>query len=314
MDLLPAIDLRHGAVVRLRQGDAARATTYGDDPVAVARAFAAAGASHIHVVDLDAALGEPPQRDVILRIVQAMTALPAAARGGEVAGQASPGTPSGPAPPGEPAGPAAPHGPSRPLVQMGGGLRDLAGVAWALGCGCDRVVMGSLVARDPEAFGAIARSFPGRVVPALEMAAGELRVAGWTRAAGAGLDATCRGLRGLPCPAVLVTDVERDGMLSGPNLDLARHAAAATGLPALLSGGVRTIRDVAAAAACPEIAGVVLGRALYERRIDLAEALALCAAARRRGPVPVPDGSHTGGLGVDARGRYHWVGRVNDEP
>jgi phosphoribosylformimino-5-aminoimidazole carboxamide ribotide isomerase len=281
MDLLPAIDVRHGAVVRLRQGDAGQATTYGGDPAAVACAFAAAGARYIHVVDLDAALGEPPQRDVILCIVRALAA-PA---------------------------------PSRPRLQVGGGLRDRADVAWALGSGCDRVVMGSLVARDPEAFAAIARSFPGRVVPALELARGELRVAGWTRTAGAGLDEVCRGLRGLPCPAVLVTDVERDGMLSGPNQDLARQVATATGLPALLSGGVRTLADLAAAAACLEIGGVVLGRALYERQIDLAAALALCAGAAHPAPaVPLEPGGGTGGLGTEARGQYHWVGRVRDEP
>jgi len=251
MELLPAIDLRRGRVVRLSQGDDARATEYAADPLAVAAGFAAAGARRIHVVDLDAALGEPPQRALVERLV-------AAGRGA--------------APP--------------PRVQLGGGLRDREAVEWALGAGCERVVLGSLPARDPEAFAALARAFPGRTLPALEVAAGELRVAGWTRAAGSGLADTCRRLRGLPCPAVLVTDVERDGMMCGPNLELARRVAAATGLPALLSGGVRTLADLAAAAALPEIAGVVLGRALYERRIDLAAALALSAASTPQAVAP----------------------------
>jgi cyclase len=251
MELLPAIDLRHGQVVRLRQGDDARATSYGADPLAVAAGFAAAGVERIHVVDLDAVLGEPPQRELVARL---------AASGA--------------------------HGSARARLQLGGGLRDRAAVEWALAAGCERVVLGSLPARDPAAFAELARAFPGRILPAVEVAGGEPRVAGWTRPAGGSLDSLCRGLRGLPCPAVLVTDVERDGMLGGPNLELARRVAAATGLPALLSGGIATLADLEAAAGFPEIAGVVLGRALYEGRIDLAAALAVCAAA----PAAAPSG------------------------
>jgi imidazole glycerol-phosphate synthase subunit HisF len=245
VELLPAIDLRHGQVVRLRQGDVARATAYAGDPLAVAAAFAAAGARWIHVVDLDAAFGEPSQRELISRLAAALAG-----------------------------------GAGRVGLQLGGGLRDREAVEWALAAGCERVVLGSLPARDPAAFGELARAFPGRTVPAVEVAAdGEPRVAGWTRSAGRGLADLCRRLRGLPCPAVLVTDVERDGMLRGPNLELALRVAGASGLPALLSGGVRSLADLAAAAALPEIAGAILGRALYERRIDLAAALAVCAGA-----------------------------------
>src|SRR5258708_19958247 len=254
MDLLPAIDLRHGRVVRLRQGDDSRATEYASDPLAVAAAFAAAGVRRIHVVDLDAALGEPPQRALVERL----------AAGAELGASGDR---------------AARTGGARAGLRLGGGLRGRAAVEGALAAGCERVVLGSLPARDPAAFGELARAFPGRTLPALEVAGGEVRVAGWTQAAGSPLEEICGRLRGLPCPAVLVTDVERDGMLTGPNLDLARRIAAATGLPALLSGGVRSLADLAAAAALPEIAGAVLGRALYEGRIDLAAALAVCAGA-----------------------------------
>lgn len=279
MDLLPAIDLRHGRVVRLCQGDDARATEYASDPLAVAAAFAAAGARRIHVVDLDAALGEPPQRALVARLAAALAAGIDGDGSGErgAAGQrAVEGAERG-------AGGdrAARTGGARVAVQLGGGLRDRAAVEWALAAGCERVVLGSLPARDPAAFGELARAFPGRTVPALEVAGGEVRVAGWTQAAASPLEEICGRLRGLPCPAVLVTDVERDGMLCGPNLDLARRIAAATGLPALLSGGMRSLADLAAAAALPEIAGAILGRALYEGRIDLAAALAL-----GRGSVP----------------------------
>jgi phosphoribosylformimino-5-aminoimidazole carboxamide ribotide isomerase len=276
MELLPAIDLRHGRVVRLRQGDDARATAYADDALAVAAAFAAAGVRRIHVVDLDAALGEPPQRDLISRLAAALAgpvpgvaANRTQAHGAAANSSAANGTP--------------PHSARAAAtgvrLQLGGGLRDRAAVEWALAAGCERVVMASLPARDPIAFGELARAFAGRLVPALEVAGEEVRIAGWTRSAGSGLDDLCRRLRGLPCAAVLVTDVERDGMLCGPNLELARRIAAATGLPALLSGGVRSLADLEAAAALPEIAGAILGRALYERRIDLAAALAVCAGA-----------------------------------
>jgi phosphoribosylformimino-5-aminoimidazole carboxamide ribotide isomerase len=236
MDLLPAIDLRHGRAVRLRQGDDARATVYGDDPVAVLESYARAGVARVHVVDLDAALGEAPQRDLIAR----MAATKAVA------------------------------------IQLGGGLRGREAVEWALGAGCDRVVIGSLVARDPEAFAALARELPGRLVPALDIEKGEVRVAGWTEAARRTLADLCAGLRGLPCPAVLVTDVERDGMLSGPNIELARQVARDSGLPALLSGGVRALADLEAARRVPEIGGVIVGRALYEGAFTVAEALVAC--------------------------------------
>jgi phosphoribosylformimino-5-aminoimidazole carboxamide ribotide isomerase len=240
MDLLPAIDLRHGRVVRLRQGDAARSTTYAEDPLEAAAAFAAAGARRIHVVDLDAALGDAPQRAVLEHLLAA-------------------------------------RWPGPIQWQLGGGVRDRAAIEWALGAGCERVVLGSLPARDPASFAALAQAFPERLVPAVEVAAGAARVAGWTLAAAAPLEEICARLRGLPCPAVLVTDVERDGMLSGPNLELACRIAAATGLPALLSGGVRSLADLRAAADRREIAGVILGRALYEGGIDLAAALAMTA-------------------------------------
>jgi phosphoribosylformimino-5-aminoimidazole carboxamide ribotide isomerase len=176
--------------------------------------------------------------------------------------------------------------PGRVGLQLGGGLRDRSAVEWALAAGCERVVLGSLAANDPEAFGELAHAFPGRTVPALEVAGGEPRVAGWTTTAGSGLAEICRRLRGLPCAAVLVTDIDRDGMLSGPNLELTCRIARATGLPALLSGGVRSLADLAAAAALPEIAGAILGRALYEHRIELAEALAVCAGAAAAAATP----------------------------
>lgn len=236
MELLPAIDLRHGRAVRLKQGDPARETVYGDDPVAVLEEYGRAGVARVHVVDLDAALGEPPQRELIASLAQA--------RG--------------------------------PAIQLGGGLRDAAAIDWALGVGCDRAVVGSLVARDVEAFKDLALERPGRLVPALDVAQGQVRIAGWTEGAGRGLGELCAHLHGLPCPAVLVTDVERDGMMEGPNLELALRVARTSGIPALLSGSVASLADLEAAKAFPEIAGAVVGRALYEGAFTLEEALAAC--------------------------------------
>ncbi len=235
MELIPAIDLRHGQAVRLRQGDDARATVYGDDPVAVLAAYSRAGVPRVHVVDLDAALGEPPQRELVER----MAAL-------EI------------------------------RIQLGGGLRDRAAIDWALAAGCDRVVIGSLVARDVEAFRALALERPGRLVPALDVERGEVRIAGWKEGAAHSLGEICGHLMGTPCPAVLVTDVERDGMMTGPNFDLARRVGRATGIPALVSGGVHSLADLETARALPEVGGVIVGRALYEGAFTVEEALAAC--------------------------------------
>src|SRR3954469_811464 len=144
MELIPAIDLRHGRAVRLRQGDDARATVYGDDPVSLLESYARAGVPRVHVVDLDAALGESPQRGLIAK----MAAIAVTTR-----------------------------------IQLGGGLRDRAAIDWALAAGIDRVVIGSLVARDVEAFRALALERPGHLVPALDVARGEVRISGWKEGA-----------------------------------------------------------------------------------------------------------------------------------
>ncbi len=242
MELVPAIDLRRGAAVRLRQGDDARSTRYGDDPRELLLRYARAGVERVHLVDLDAALGEAPQRALIAALLSALTA--------EAAGLA---------------------------LQLGGGLRDRDAVVWALEAGCARVVLGSLVAQKPELFLSLADEFPGRLVPALDVEGGEVRIAGWREGAGRSLAELCAGLRGLPCPAVLVTDVVRDGMMVGPNLDLTRRVARASGLPGLLSGGIRSLADLEAARAVPEIAGAIVGRALYEDAFTTEAALAVCS-------------------------------------
>ncbi|MCH9646728.1 MAG: 1-(5-phosphoribosyl)-5-[(5-phosphoribosylamino)methylideneamino] imidazole-4-carboxamide isomerase [Deltaproteobacteria bacterium] len=233
LDLLPAIDLRQGKVVRLRQGDDTQRTVYGEDPRQVLGDFAAAGARWVHLVDLDAAFGESPQRPLLDSLINT-------AKEHDL------------------------------QVELGGGLRDRESVLWALEAGVTRGIVGSLVAKNFPLFESLVQEFPGRLVPGLDLKNGRLGVDGWTTT----VELDFPRLQGLPCPAVLVTDIQRDGEMGGPNLELACSMARVTGIPALLSGGVHSLDDLRQAALQPEISGAVVGRALYEGRFSLQEALA----------------------------------------
>ncbi len=239
MQLIPAIDLRHGQVVRLEHGDDRHTTLYGLDPSWVLSEYAAEGVELVHVIDLDAAFGERQQLALIEELVS---------RG-------------------------------QPRIELGGGLKDQPAVERALAAGCERVVLGSMVARDFDLFRQLATAHPGQLVPAVETAAGEPRVAGWREAAGVSLEELCQRLQGLPCPAVLVTDIDCDGMLEGPNLPLTTRVAELTGLPALVSGGIASLDDLRAAATTAGVTGAIVGKALYEGLFSLAEAMAAATAA-----------------------------------
>ena len=232
IDLYPAIDLLAGKVVRLRQGDYADQTTYGDDPVAVAQSFAAAGARWIHVVDLDAArTGSPLNRPVVAAIASA------------VAGQAQ--------------------------VQTGGGVRTIGDAMSLADAGVARVVMGSAAVAEPRLVAEA--STVVSVAVGLDHRNGEVAVHGWTEGSGVQL---VDALGWFPTATVFViTDIARDGMLAGPDLAGLAAAAQATATPLIASGGVATLADVAALKAVPGIAGVIAGKALYEGRFTVAEAL-----------------------------------------
>ncbi len=191
----------------------------------------------MHLVDLDAAFGEAPQRELIARLVA----------GTEL------------------------------QVELGGGLRDAAAIVWAKAAGCERVVIGSLLLQDPQLFAELARRYPGFLVPALEMRGGVPQGGGWRAGTSLSLETLADVLRGLPCPALLCTDVERDGMLGGPNFALAARVGELTGLPVIVSGGVAGLADLEAAAATPGVAALIVGRAFYEGKFDLAAAIARLA-------------------------------------
>jgi phosphoribosylformimino-5-aminoimidazole carboxamide ribotide isomerase len=240
-ELYPAIDLRAGKVVRLLQGDYDQQTTYGDDPVATAISFAEAGATWIHVVDLDAARsGSPENRPVVAAIARALAGI---AR-----------------------------------IQTGGGVRSLADADALASAGVARVVMGSAAVREPTLVAEVAARIA--VAVGLDHRGGELAVHGWTEGSGVRLD---EALHWFPsASAFVITDIGRDGMLEGPDIDGLSAAAAATSVPVIASGGVATIDDVLALARVPGIAGIITGKAVYEGRFTVAEGV---AAARSAGAV-----------------------------
>jgi phosphoribosylformimino-5-aminoimidazole carboxamide ribotide isomerase len=236
-ELYPAIDVRGGRVVRLTMGDYDAETTYGDDPVAVAESFADAGATWVHVVDLDAArTGDPVNRVVVRAIASALS--------------------------------------GRARVQTGGGVRTLADAEALAACGVARVVMGSAALRDPQLVEAVAGVVP--VAVGLDHREGELAVHGWTEGSGVQLS---EALGWFPAAsAFVITDISRDGMLSGPDVLGLATVVARTAIPVIASGGVASLDDVRALAAIDGLAGIITGKALYERRFTVADALAALTA------------------------------------
>ena len=243
MEILPAIDLCGGKVVRLAQGDYDRQTIYHDDPVAVAKLFVQAGAKWIHVVDLDAARTGTPANAVAVRAV--VQAVGADAR-----------------------------------VELGGGARDTAAVQRMLESGAARVVVGSAAMKDWAWFEVlVARGeLAGKLALALDARDGRLAARGWTEQLETSAADLARRAHGWPLGAIVYTDIARDGMLSGVNLQATAEIIRATDVPVIASGGISSLDDVRQ---CARIgcAGAIIGRAWYEGKIDLAEACLAAAEA-----------------------------------
>jgi phosphoribosylformimino-5-aminoimidazole carboxamide ribotide isomerase len=240
--ILPAIDLRGGQCVRLRQGDYARETVFGD-PAAMARRWVDRGAAYLHLVDLDGArAGQPVNGDGVRCILRAA------------------GVP----------------------CQLGGGLRSEEHIREVLGWGIDRVVLGTRALQDPVWCEAMCRTFPRKVALGIDARAGRVAVQGWQETSDRSALDLARQVAAWPLAAVVYTDVGRDGMLEGPNVEATAEIAAAVQVPVIASGGVATLDDVARLARCG-LAGCIIGRALYEDRIDLAAAIIL---ARKEHKIP----------------------------
>lgn len=239
--VFPAIDLKGGQVVRLAEGDMDRATVYGDDPAAQALLFAEAGAQHLHVVDLDGSFaGKAVNGAAVESIVKTF--------------------------PGH--------------VQLGGGIRNRESVEHWFDLGVSRIVIGTAALKDPEFVKAAARDFPGGIVVAVDARDGFVATEGWAEKSDMEVIDLARRFEDAGVAALLFTDVGRDGMLKGCNIDATVSLARACSIPVIASGGVAGIADIRILSlnAQDGIEGVITGRALYDGRLDLKAALAVAAA------------------------------------
>ncbi len=241
MIVFPAIDLKDGRCVRLRQGDLTQETVYSDDPAAMARQWESGGAGWLHVVDLNGAVdGLPRNAEQIQAIVRAVS-IP---------------------------------------VQVGGGIRTLETVRHYLGMGVQRVVLGTAALRDRSLLEKATRDIPGQVLVGIDARQGKVAIRGWTDVSETSATALLGTLADFALAGVIYTDIARDGMLGGPNLAALREVAAVSALPIIASGGVTSVEDIAALRQLgPRIAGVIIGKALYDGKLDLRAALAAAGDA-----------------------------------
>jgi phosphoribosylformimino-5-aminoimidazole carboxamide ribotide isomerase len=243
MILFPAIDLKEGACVRLQQGDMARATVFNRDPAAQARAFEQQGFQYLHVVDLDGAFaGKPMNAQAVDSIMRAIT-IP---------------------------------------LQLGGGVRDMATVEGWLAKGVGRVIIGTAAVRDPNFVKTAAKKYPGKIAVGLDARDGKVAVEGWAETSQLSALDIAQRFEDAGVAAIIYTDIARDGLLKGLNLDATIALADAVSIPVIASGGLGSIDDVKAMLqpGAKKLAGAIAGRALYDGRLDPAEALALIRAAQ----------------------------------
>jgi phosphoribosylformimino-5-aminoimidazole carboxamide ribotide isomerase len=243
MILFPAIDLKEGLAVRLEQGDMARATVFHRDPAAQARAFEMQGFPYLHIVDLDGAFaGKPVNADAVDRILETI------------------GIP----------------------VQLGGGVRDMATVEAWLGKGVDRVIIGTAAVRDPAFVKEAAKKFHGRVAVGLDARDGKVAVQGWAETSELSALDIARRFEDAGVSAIIYTDIARDGLLQGLNLDATITLAEAITIPVIASGGLGSIDDIKAMLEprAKKLEGAIAGRALYDGRLDPAAALKLIRDAK----------------------------------
>jgi len=237
--LYPAIDLKGGQCVRLRQGDMERATVFNDDPAAQAAEFAASGARWMHVVDLDGAFaGAPVNGDAVAAIVGAVD-IP---------------------------------------VQVGGGIRRLETIEAWLERGVARVILGTVAVKDPALVRTACARWPGRVALGIDARGGRVAVEGWAEVSELAARDLALRFEDAGAAAIIYTDIDRDGVMQGPNVEATAALAGSVSTPVIASGGVSSLDDLRALSAASGIAGAIIGRALYDGRIDLSAALAMAGA------------------------------------
>jgi phosphoribosylformimino-5-aminoimidazole carboxamide ribotide isomerase len=241
--LFPAIDLKNGEAVRLQQGDMARATVFNRDPAAQAKAFEQQGFEYLHLVDLDGAFAGKPINAAAVERILAAVKMPA---------------------------------------QLGGGIRDRATIENWLGKGVARVIIGTAAVRDPSLVKEAARAYPGRVAVGLDARNGRVAVEGWAETSELAVLDIAKRFEDAGVAAIIYTDVARDGMLKGLNLEATITLADGVFIPVIASGGLASIEDIHALLAprAQKLAGAIAGRALYDGRLDAAAALQLIATAR----------------------------------
>jgi phosphoribosylformimino-5-aminoimidazole carboxamide ribotide isomerase len=243
--LFPAIDIKDGVCVRLEQGDMARATVFNRDPAAQAQTFVAEGFEYLHVVDLDAAFaGRPVNVRAVERIIESIP-LP---------------------------------------VQLGGGLRDMGAISSWLEKGVDRAIIGTAAVRDPSLVREAARAFPGRIAVGLDARDGKVAVQGWAETSELTALEIAQRFEDAGVAAIVYTDISRDGLLKGLNLDATIALADAVTIPVIASGGLASLDDIRLMLEprAARLAGAIAGRALYDGRLNSSEALRLIRAARDR--------------------------------
>ncbi|HMM64979.1 MAG TPA: 1-(5-phosphoribosyl)-5-[(5-phosphoribosylamino)methylideneamino]imidazole-4-carboxamide isomerase [Mesorhizobium sp.] len=238
MILFPAIDLKDGRCVRLKLGDMATATVYNEDPAAQARAFEEQGFSWLHVVDLNGAFEGQSVNGAAVEAILKATGNP---------------------------------------VQLGGGIRTLAHIEGWLDKGLARVILGTVAVRDPELVRQACRLFPGRIAVGIDARGGKVAVEGWAEASELGVTELAKKFEGAGVAAIIYTDIDRDGVLSGINWESTIDLAEAVSIPVIASGGLASIADIVRMTMpdAQKLEGAISGRALYDGRIDPAEALAI---------------------------------------
>jgi phosphoribosylformimino-5-aminoimidazole carboxamide ribotide isomerase len=247
MLLIPAIDLKDGKCVRLRQGEMSQVTRYSDDPVGMAEHWQNLGARYLHIVDLDGAVeGTPKHLPQIEAIAKKLT-IP---------------------------------------IQVGGGIRNAATVQAYRTIGVDRVVVGTAALQDSQFLASIAQQFPQKILVGIDVKQGLVAVHGWTTVSTLTPRQVFDAIKELPLGGIIYTDISRDGMLNGPNISALREAAETSPVPVIASGGVTTLDDIRAIQEIGgNISGVIIGKALYEGTLDLKAALALVHLAGEAGAV-----------------------------